>query len=64
MNQVLTTKGLIDLASLDIKDCVEVGDNYRKVATEYYFNGELVRRDVTASALRGLGSESAPGQIG
>ena len=63
MNQVLTTHGLIDLSQLEVKDVVETGDNYRKIATEYRLNGELVRRDVTVNALRGLESQSIEGRV-
>ena len=63
MNQVLTTKGLIEFGMLDVRDVVEVGDNYRKIATEYRLGEELVRRDVAVSALRGLESQAAEGQL-
>lgn len=62
--QVLTTKGLVEMDLLSVKDVVEIGDNHRKVASEFYLDGELVRRDVAVSMLRGLGSEATHGQIG
>ena len=52
-NLVMTTKGLVEFDELEIEDVVEIRDNCRKVATEYRLNGELVRRDVAASMLRG-----------
>lgn len=63
MNQVMTTKGLVELDQLEVLDVVETGDNYRKVATEYRLNGELVRRDVTVNALRGIESQATEGRI-
>jgi len=63
MNTVLTVAGLVDLSLLDVEDHIEVGDNYRKIATEYRLNGELVRRDVTVNALRGVMSEAREGNI-
>lgn len=62
-NPVMTTQGLIEFDKLEVKDVVEVGDNYRKIATEYRFGGELVRRDVTVNALRGLESTAVQGKI-
>lgn len=49
---VQTTKGLIDSSKLKVKDIVTEHDNSRVIATEWYLNGELVRRDVAASILR------------
>jgi len=49
--KVLTTKGEIDLESLDVRDVVELCDNTRKIATEYRLGDELVRRDVTVNML-------------
>jgi len=62
-NPVMTTQGLIEFDKLEVKDVVEVGDNYRKIATEYRFGGELVRRDVTVNAFRGLESTAVQGKI-
>ena len=50
--KVFTTHGLIDYERLSIKDVVELGDNHRKVSTEFYLGDELVRRDVAVSMLR------------
>jgi len=61
--QVLTIHGLIDIDRLEIEDVVTTGDGYRKIATEYRLNGELVRRDVVANALRGPGMEGQPGKL-
>jgi hypothetical protein len=61
--KILTTKGLIEMDELTVRDVVELGDNYRKIATEYRLNGELVRRDVAASMLRGPDMASEQGQI-
>lgn len=61
-----TAQGLKELSELDVEDIVEVGDNgvpYRKIATEYRLAGELVRRDVTATALRGIEAQSIQGAI-
>jgi len=61
--KVLTTKGLIELADLAVCDVVEVGDNYRKVATEYRHAGELVRRSVAVEAFRPLEYTAAEGML-
>lgn len=61
-----TAKGLLDTNHLEVKDVVESGDNgvpYRKIATEYRLNGELVRRDVTVTALRGIESQAIQGTL-
>ena len=63
-NLVLTTKGLIELDELEVRDVVTVIDNCRKIATEYYHQGELVKRDVAASMLRGPGhTQSVQGKL-
>lgn len=56
---VQTTKGLIERDALDVRDIVEEHDNARVNATEWFLEGELVRRDVNVNVLRGaeLGSE-------
>lgn len=61
--QVLTNLGLLNLDDLEIIDVVEIGDNYRKIASEFRYKGELVKRDVTVSALRPLTSESFEGNL-
>lgn len=60
---VLTNKGLVEFSTLDISDIVEVGDNYRKITTEYRLNGELVRNDVVANALRPIELAATEGVI-
>ncbi len=62
-----TVKGLMDLEALEVRDVVEIGHNgvpFRKVATEYRLHEELVRRDVTVTALRGIESRAVEGNIG
>jgi hypothetical protein len=58
---VFTTAGLIEHTELEVTDLVSMGDNYRKIATEWFYKGELVRRDVTVSALRPLVTEAQEG---
>jgi hypothetical protein len=53
MGMVHTTKGLIDRADLIATDVVSEEDNARVIATEWHFDGELVRRDVAVSILQG-----------
>lgn len=59
MPKVNTTKGLIDRDLLEATDIVSDEDNARVIATEWFLDGELVRRDVAVSILSGqaLGSE-------
>lgn len=52
MTEVFTTKGLLPLTQLEVKDVTQWADNARIVATEYYHHGELVRRSVWADVLR------------
>jgi hypothetical protein len=54
MAQVITTKGLVDSSKLEVKDIVFWEENSRVIATEWYLEGELVRRDVYVNLLRGL----------
>jgi hypothetical protein len=62
--KVLTTRGEVDIEALEINDSVEIGDNHRKIATEYRLSGELVRRDVVVNVLRPLLGEAVQGQVG
>lgn len=56
---VQTTKGLIERDTLEVRDIVEEHDNARVNATEWFLDGELVRRDVNVNVLRSVevGSE-------
>ena len=51
---VATTKGLVDRSLLAVKDIVTEEQNARIIATEWYLDGELVRRDVWVSLLIGV----------
>ena len=51
---VETNKGLIERNDLTVKDVIYDEDNASEVATEWFFNNELVRRDVNVNILRGL----------
>ena len=55
--QVHTTKGLVDIDRLDVRDIVQVHDNARNNIVEWYLDGELVRRDVFVNILRGVASQ-------
>jgi len=57
--KIHTTRGLIELEQLDVRDHVEYHDNARVIATEWFLGDEMVRRDVWASVLRGLSTEVA-----
>ena len=61
MNQVHTIKGLVDRDLLAVTDIVTEDDNSRTIATEWHLDGELVKRDVHVSILRGqvLAGEAA-----
>jgi hypothetical protein len=49
MNEVYTIKGLLPRSALEVKDIISETENSRCVATEWYYNGELVRRDAWAN---------------
>jgi hypothetical protein len=51
---VETIKGLLPLGDLEVKDIVTVTDNSRCIATEYYYNGELVKRSAWADVFRAV----------
>lgn len=53
MSEVVTADGYIDRKELEIRDVVEESDTARVVATEFYREGRLVRRDVWVNVLRG-----------
>jgi hypothetical protein len=52
--QVETTKGLVDIDKLDVKDITTVTSNVRVTATEWRLDGELVRRDIIGNILSGI----------
>lgn len=54
MSMVHTTKGLIARDLLEVKDSVSEEANSRAIATEWFLDGELVRRDVAVSILQGM----------
>lgn len=54
MSLVQTTKGLVDRALLVVKDVVTDEQNARILATEWFLNDELVRRDVNVNILNGI----------
>lgn len=51
MSQVYTSKGLIDRNRLTVKDVITEEPNARVVASEWYLDEELVRRDAAVSIL-------------
>lgn len=53
MPLVHTTKGLIERDRLVVTHIIGDTDNSHDIATEWHLDGELVRRDVTVSILRG-----------
>lgn len=61
MPLVETAKGLIERDLLVVKDIIEEGDNYRSIATEWFLDGELVKRDCHVMILRTqpMGGEQA-----
>lgn len=60
---VFTTHGCLSIDELEVTDRVDLGDNHRKITTEYRLHGELVRSDVTVSGLRPLMSAPELGRI-
>jgi hypothetical protein len=63
MADVHTTKGMIERSLLTAVDIVSEEDNSRTVATEWHLDGELVRRDVAVSILRGVSFSGEQGGI-
>lgn len=63
MPLVHTTKGLIERDRLIATDIITEGDNDRSIATEWHLDGELVRRDVAVSILRGHGLSGEQSEI-
>lgn len=62
--KVLTTKGPVEFDALSVRDVVEVCDNTRKVASEFYLGDELVRRDVAVSMLMPIETQAEHGRMG
>ncbi len=60
---VQTNKGLIDRDLLNVKDVAEDHENARIIATEWFLDGELVRRDVNVNILRSVTLEDEQGKF-
>ena len=58
---VETAIGLIERDQLTVKDIVTEGENHRSIATEWFFQGQLVKRDCHVIILRtpAIGGEQA-----
>jgi hypothetical protein len=63
MSLVHTTKGLIDRDLLEVKDIITDEDNAHVIATEWFLDGELVRRDVAVSILSGQAIAGEQGEL-
>ena len=61
---VFTTKGLIEMDRLTIRDQIELGDNHRKVISQYFLDDELVRQSVHIDLLRPVETQAAHGNLG
>lgn len=62
---IFTTKGLVERETLKVRDVVTWEENARVIATEWYDQyGELVRRDVWVSILRGQSMTAEQGSTG
>lgn len=62
--KVFTTRGLIEFNDLCVQDVVELGDNHRKVISQYYLGDDLVRQSVFIDVLRPLEADAAEGKVG
>lgn len=61
--KVHTIKGPIDRALLTPRDIVTEDANSRSIATEWFLDGELVRRDVAVSILIGQALAGAQAEM-
>lgn len=64
MSMVHTIKGLIERDRLTAVDIVSEEDNARVVATEWFLDGEMVRRDVAVSILSGHALAGEQSELG
>lgn len=66
MSKVFTIKGLVDREALEVLDIITETSNSRDIATEWYLDGELVRRDVAVSILAPVATtiEAKQGALG
>lgn len=60
---IQTTKGILDTKDLEVKDVISMEEGSRIIATEWFFNKELVRRDVNVNILIGLSLDGEQSQI-
>ena len=58
---VETAVGMIERDRLTVKDFVTEGENHRTIATEWYLDGQMVKRDCHVVILRtqAIGGEQA-----
>lgn len=52
---VETIEGPIERELLVVKDIITEGDNHRTIATEWYYQDRLVKRDAHVILLHGIG---------
>lgn len=63
MRLVDTAKGRIPFDQLEVREVKSSGDNDESVAREWYFNGEMVRRDAWVTLLRGNDTQAQTGDF-
>jgi hypothetical protein len=56
--KVITTRGLVEIEELEVKDIVTYEGTARIVATEYRLDSELVKRSVWVDILDGVALNS------
>ena len=63
MSLVHTTKGLVERELLTVKDFITEEPGKRFIATEWYLDGEMVKRDVWGSILNGMNIFSGQAEL-
>lgn len=61
---VYTSAGLVPRESLEVKDVITETAGSRDIATEWYLNGELVRRDGWANLFQAQSISGEQAQVG
>lgn len=60
---VQTAKGLLPFGELEIREVRGDGENEVSIAREWYWHGELVRRDAWVTLLRGNPAATDQGKL-
>lgn len=64
MTMVWTTKGPVSIELLRVEDIITIEGGFRKIVTQWYLDGELVRQDANVNCLMPMDLNSEQEHVG